>query len=1322
MRTSPARSTASSVPPSATGRPSAKPPNKPTKPRPWWDYEEEIARLKFSMQSDAAKLRERHTQDVGILLNEQVKLRDQILELSGKPLSGTDPEAIAQWFAAALASTASEAQGQQIQLLEKSVASLKAELHGAKMAAAEARRALEQHGEMERAELARLRSDIVATAGPAAAAAAGASAGAPRTKAAPPARVKEASRVGGRVAPTQTGAGEAAEELAAQLEQLRRQLGAAEAELGASRRQVRQLQARVPPEGLEGSKGASVLSAAEAAAAAAAREAQQARDEKAVAVAAARESHEEALATLQEQRLAETAELRRKLDASEQARVTAATNQARVEGMLEAKVGEAQSLTRELETTKGALATVQAQADAEAARIESRHADVLKRLKEGEGASRRAADSRMQQLAAEQLRALEEADGTMTRLRKQRGDERQAAAVAKAQTESLLRELEGLDAAEAASRADLSRHASKVVREAQATAARARDELGAAVAKLNDATEAHGLQLERERQKHRAAVARLSGEAEELRQQHAAQMRSLEAGRLAQQAGEARRLEHHVSSTSKSDNQLRQRLNELEAAGRTTAQQLGEANAKLATQEAQIDAASQQQKVDNVEAHRLRHALGAAQQAQQAAEVEGEAMALERDRAEAARVKATREKDEAEAQYKGSSARHAKLHDEWQRELVHLQGTLAEARGAHDVVAREAERATEARFAAARAEQEATLHAVRREANTQQQARAKAEATLDVARREAGEQVTQVRELLAVAEATAEAHAARSATAEANLLEQRQKYERQLDAAQEATAATRSEWSLVEARLRGEKEAAIAQMRSELTASRVAHEVDKQTAKLELTAERERLERENAELRAMSDGLEAICAGQVRAVRQEWSREKLEQKIRLAEAYGDLDTLQREVKELRDRGATLARDVGEAEEALHERAVATHRLENAFAAALQVCEAEVASAREESDGLEAALLRVVAEAATVIHGLRRDLDKEERERFKAFEREQFLLGVNRELEAVAAVATVATDALAVELEEAEAETAAVISHAETLLFRAAQREQATSEAAEREVEIVREQLQAQLEDQSRTAYERQQLRERQAERTKLATEQKLARAEAEAERIQEAREMALRVSAASLEARAALVSTQVTQTKAFALKASGDMRHEKQAFAVGVAALGAELAASELATYELTMQRATAAAQAAQLQRQLGQSEFANDAARGAAQSVWGPRLRAVQAEAEQARREAEGLRRDGATAERENQAHLDRAEQQLAQAAQKNATAHRQLEAAERGLATMAAQVRPLEKRVAQAEAMLEALQQLHAAEVAEHEATRASRMLVFLPERGTG
>ena len=55
-----ARSTASSVPPSAAGRPSAKPPNKPTKPRPWWDYEEEIARLKFSMQSDAAKLRKFH--------------------------------------------------------------------------------------------------------------------------------------------------------------------------------------------------------------------------------------------------------------------------------------------------------------------------------------------------------------------------------------------------------------------------------------------------------------------------------------------------------------------------------------------------------------------------------------------------------------------------------------------------------------------------------------------------------------------------------------------------------------------------------------------------------------------------------------------------------------------------------------------------------------------------------------------------------------------------------------------------------------------------------------------------------------------------------------------------------------------------------------------------------------------------------------------------------------------------------------------------------------------------------------------------------------
>ena len=77
------------------------------------------------MQSDAAKLRERHTQDVGILLSEQVKMRDQILECVGTPLSGTDPDAVARWFAAELASTASEAQGQQIELLERSVAFVK---------------------------------------------------------------------------------------------------------------------------------------------------------------------------------------------------------------------------------------------------------------------------------------------------------------------------------------------------------------------------------------------------------------------------------------------------------------------------------------------------------------------------------------------------------------------------------------------------------------------------------------------------------------------------------------------------------------------------------------------------------------------------------------------------------------------------------------------------------------------------------------------------------------------------------------------------------------------------------------------------------------------------------------------------------------------------------------------------------------------------------------------------------------------------------------------------------------------------------------------
>ena len=166
-----------------------------------------------------------------------------------------------------------------------------------------------------------------------------------------------------------------------------------------------------------------------------------------------------------------------------------------------------------------------------------------------------------------------------------------------------------------------------------------------------------------------------------------------------------------------------------------------------------------------------------------------------------------------------------------------------------------------------------------------------------------------------------------------------------------------------------------------------------------------------------------------------------------------------------------------------------------------------------------------------------------------------------------------------------------------------QREQATGAAAEAEVALVREQLRARLDAPTlTTAQEREQLRRRQAARAARAAEQQQRRSEAEAERRDEAREAAaalppqLRVSAAaSLEARAALVQTRVAQARALHVTASAGTRDEAAAFAVGVAALGAELASSEIATCALARQRATAAAHAAQLQRQLGQSEGLNN-------------------------------------------------------------------------------------------------------------------------------
>ena len=142
----------------AAVRPRGKP------PRPWWDYEEELARVKLAAKRDLSELRERHTQDLGILLNEQVQLREQMMTLAGARDDGTGGAPTVGGLAAALASTANEAQALHLSLLEKQNGSLKAEALAANANARNARKALEQHGEQERAELARLRAAVVVAA------------------------------------------------------------------------------------------------------------------------------------------------------------------------------------------------------------------------------------------------------------------------------------------------------------------------------------------------------------------------------------------------------------------------------------------------------------------------------------------------------------------------------------------------------------------------------------------------------------------------------------------------------------------------------------------------------------------------------------------------------------------------------------------------------------------------------------------------------------------------------------------------------------------------------------------------------------------------------------------------------------------------------------------------------------------------------------------------------------------------------------------------------------------------------------------------------
>ena len=135
-------------------------------PKPWWEYEEALARLAFELRGEAAAQRAAHTNDLGILLQQQLALRARIDELQNAVDSGDGGRTLALSgsaaaggrgrLAAAVAETASDAQALQLSLLERGAASLRLEADGAQ----ESAEAAEREALAASAELARLHSQL----------------------------------------------------------------------------------------------------------------------------------------------------------------------------------------------------------------------------------------------------------------------------------------------------------------------------------------------------------------------------------------------------------------------------------------------------------------------------------------------------------------------------------------------------------------------------------------------------------------------------------------------------------------------------------------------------------------------------------------------------------------------------------------------------------------------------------------------------------------------------------------------------------------------------------------------------------------------------------------------------------------------------------------------------------------------------------------------------------------------------------------------------------------------------------------------------------
>ena len=118
------RTPTKSAKPSPSARSSRSSPNRRRHPTPE-EFEETIARISFSLRAEHAQLRQTHTQDLRILREQQVALRERGEALEAQPGAGSGPAAVG--LDADLARTASEAAELQLALLLKQNTTLQAE-------------------------------------------------------------------------------------------------------------------------------------------------------------------------------------------------------------------------------------------------------------------------------------------------------------------------------------------------------------------------------------------------------------------------------------------------------------------------------------------------------------------------------------------------------------------------------------------------------------------------------------------------------------------------------------------------------------------------------------------------------------------------------------------------------------------------------------------------------------------------------------------------------------------------------------------------------------------------------------------------------------------------------------------------------------------------------------------------------------------------------------------------------------------------------------------------------------------------------------------